>query len=414
MKKIAKKFIYSFIKCEGITAIIAAIVVFVVFSWKSLVEHQQISIIDWTMFSSIVIALILNSISKIFQISLMNRLEDPMKLTRDYEELASKYKGESMITYNNAGASEENLRKLRKKKKDLKICIPVILEFKLRNCTIEIDDSLTNYKLPSVLYPHFNELLSAHSTSKVYNQLHIKVDDWRYESGKFIMKTSRTTYFDSLVTNRAMDFRCGNGLTVRELFEFGPRLHTLRESSLSNHIGFNGFVESSDGYILFVKRGNMLSIGKRTYGCSVEASLKIKYALNSSGKFTESGIEGAILQEIKNELKIPQNKLERFSAANNLIAAYRDIVEGGKPQLLFFIRSLWTKEEIKQNFISEMKKSDTNNEAELLVDGRKFLWIYKAEIKDICILPDMIIYNGRSYRMMPSSAASIVMLIESL
>lgn len=412
MKKRAKKIIYNFIKCEGITAIIAAIVILIVFFKKSLVEKQGITIIDWTMFTSIVVALLLTSLSKIVQTLLMNKLEDSIKLTDDYEKLTSQYIND-MIVYDNTSASQDNLRKFPKNRK-LKICIPVICEYELEQCVIEIQDSTSKYELPDIIKEHFNELFAAHSRSKVYNQLNIRVDDWSYENKRFLIKTSRTTFFDSLVTNRAMDFHWANRLTVREQFEFGPFIHTLKESCLSNHIGFNGFVESSDGYIIFVKRGSRLSIGKGTYGNSIGASLKTKYALDGSGKLTENGLINGILCEIRNELKIPKDKLEEFSVGKHLIAAYRDLVEGGKPQLLFFIRSFWTKDMIKQNFLEEVKRTSKTNQMELLEDGRKFLWVPKIELGQMCILPDMIIYRGRSYHMMPSATASVVMLIEYL
>ena len=64
-----------------------------------------------------------------------------------------------------------------------------------------------------------------------------------------------------------------------------------------------------------------------------------------------------ILSEITNELKIKKEELEEeFSVRKHLIAAYRDIVEGGKPQLLFYVRSSLTKERIEQNFFAEVKK----------------------------------------------------------
>lgn len=412
MKEKIRKIVYKFIKYEGITATIAAIVLSAVLIKKNLMDKQQITIIDWTMFTSIVVALLLNSISKLFQKLFMNKLEDSAKLTCDYDKLVSKY-ADDMLVYDNRSAAQENLRKLRKNQK-LQIRIPVICAYKLDHCTLELQDSASRYTLPEIIQEHFDELFAAHSTSKVYNQLSIRVDDWKCENKKFIMKTSRTTYFDSLVTNRAMDFRWVNGLTVREQFEFGPHIHTLSESCLSNHIGFNGFVISSDGYIIFVKRGNKLSVGKGTYGSSVSASLKAKYVLDCSGAFTESGFVNGILQEIKDELKIPQTALEEFSAEKHLIAAYRDIVEGGKPQFLFFIQSYWTKDRIKQHFADEMKTESKHKKAEVSEDGKKFLCISTHEIHQICILPDRIIHKGKTYRMMPSVTASTVMLIDYL
>ncbi len=412
MKRKVKKLIYEFIKRDGITVSIAAMVILCVCIDIALSEKQGITIIDWTIFTTIISALILNSISGVLKKFLMNWLEDFTKLTDDYEKLSSKYTNK-MIVYDNCGASQENLKKLQKLKKSDKkrVQLPVICDYKLNGCQIKIKDSTTRYEIPDTIKDYFEQLFAAHGTSKVYNQLTIRVDNWKYKNGKFVIKTSRTTYFNSLVTNRAMDFRLKNGLTLREQFEYGPFLHTLKESSLSNHIGFNGFIESSDGYIVFVKRGNKLSIGKGTYGNSIGASLKTKYALNEVKKFTEEGLKKGISHEIQNELKIPKEELEELFLDKHLIAAYRDIVEGGKPQLLFYLRSRWPKDRIEKNFLYTIKKSDKNL---FLEDGKKLLWIPRKELDQICIWSDMIIYQGKVYRMVPSATASIVMLLEYL
>ena len=140
-----------------------------------------------------------------------------------------------------------------------------------------------------------------------------------------------------------MDFPLKNGLSVRDLLELGPFLNDLSASELSNHIGYNGFIISKDGYIPFVKRKNNLSIGKNKFGASINASLKSVKALDPSTKiFTIEGFVNAILFEIGSELKLSTDALESFSIQKNLIAAYRDLVEGGKPQILFYLKN-WLK-----------------------------------------------------------------------
>lgn len=410
MKRGIKRALYKFIKCDGITAVISIIVIIIVWTKEILINKQEI--IDWTIFTSFIVLMVLEKISNSLKALLMNKLEDLAKVEADYEKLSAKYVNK-MIVFDNSFSTEKNLRKMRKLKNQTMIVkFPVICDFQFNGCPIEIQDSSEQYVLPEIIQEHFDEIFAAHATSKIYNQLNIRGDSWNFEGGKFVIKTSRTTYFNSLVTNRAIDYQWSNGLTIRDQFEFGPFLHTLEESRLSNHIGFNGFIESMDGYIVFVKRGNKLSIGKGTYGDSIGASLKTKYALNDSKKFTKDGLTNSILHEIQDELKIPKEALEEFSLEKHLIAAYRDVVEGGKPQFLFFIRSSWTKERIEQNFIEHMRKGNKEKDLELLEDGKKFLWISSNEIGELGILPDKIFYKGKKYGMMPSASAAIVMLIE--
>ena len=77
-------------------------------------------------------------------------------------------------------------------------------------------------------------------------------------------------------------WKAGKTVFTRDVYEYGPFLPKLRDEVLSNHLGFNGFVESKDGYIPFIKRNRAVSIGKSTYGNSIGASLKTKYALDEN------------------------------------------------------------------------------------------------------------------------------------
>lgn len=92
-----------------------------------------------------------------------------------------------------------------------------------------------------------------------------------------------------------------------------------------------------------------------------------------------------------------------------MIAAYRDMVEGGKPQLLFYIKAKKNKEQIEKRFKNKMKQKKNK-----FMAGKKLLWIPTKELKSMYIAPDRILYNGKKYRMMPSASASIVMLLNYL
>lgn len=169
--------------------------------------------------------------------------------------------------------------------------------------------------------------------------------------------------------------------------------------------------------IPLVRRNKVVSIGKRTYGDSIGASMKAKMALDANQRFTKEGLKNSILGEIKDELKIERKDII-FSIEENVIAAYRDLVEGGKPQLLFVAKSLRTQKEIEDNFVKkkkekakELRKSFWDKELRELEDGDTFLWIPVENLKKLVILSDAIVYEGKEYRMMPSASASLVMLI---
>lgn len=170
-------------------------------------------------------------------------------------------------------------------------------------------------------------------------------------------------------------------------------------------------------------------------GCSVSASLKVKYCLNYDKNFTIDGLYNGILNEINDELNISEEYLDKNSFV--IIGAYRDLVEGGKPQLLFYCKTFLDKFEVEYNFKREMENAFYNyfleDENEILwahkskhkfkrgeekayfnsvlKDGNEILWVHKSELAKMCILPDYSIINSNEYKMMPSHSASIVMLL---
>ena len=309
-----------------------------------------------------------------------------------------------LITYRNPAGGEQK-----------PLVLPAIYVADLYRRHIEIQDSADkHYQLPDVVQERFDELMEAHQSSVVYNQTNIRVDQWRVNDDRFLIETSRTTYFDSLVTNRAMDYKWSNGLSVRSVLDYGPFVHELEESNLSNHLGFNGFTESSDNMIMFMKRGKHLSVGKNIYGTSVGASLKARYAL-ADGKdtFSREGLKRAICGEILDECKINYS-VERFSLEENVFAAYRDLIEGGKPQLLFYLHlDDWTREQIDSNFARATKKIKNKKNA-TTEDGFHFLWIPREELYKVTLGENYMIYQNRKYPIGSSSIASIVLLLKHL
>lgn len=237
--------------------------------------------------------------SKIFSKNIEKEKEDSKKLNEDYKALSKKYDKSNLMKIINKDGSQ--------------VIYPIVclgtgyvsLKDENKNESVIIKDNKHDfYKLPPIVEQNFLTIFAAHSTSTIYNNLNIRVKDMCLENNQLKLETERTTYYNSLVTNRASDFKLTDGVTVRELFEAGPWITPLKYSKLSNHLGFNGFVESSDGYIVFIKRSNNVSIGKGTYSDSIGASLKVKYAVDKHDNFVYSGLRNAILGEIVDELKI--------------------------------------------------------------------------------------------------------------
>lgn len=327
------------------------------------------------------------------------KYEDTSKLSINYEALVKKYSREKLIEYQGTK-------------------FPVIC-LTLRTAgsdkyDIHIHYSEEKYRLPKQIADNSDHIMKAHSFSTVYNNMNVRVNSILTDRSKISIDYSMTTYFDSLITNRAMDYPFKNGKTIREIYEPGPFLSTLSESKLSNHLGFNGFVETADEKFIFVLRNNSVSIGKNTLANSIGASLKVKYCLDDDRRLTLAGIENAIRKEIRDELRIHIE--ENNSLSEGIFAFYRDIVEGGKPQFLFYYKcNQFTSEQFEDRFHSDLKKSHIRGN-DTIIDGKQLIYLSLAELKSCVIAPGKLtLPDGKtSYSMMPSASASIVMLLQYL
>lgn len=431
----AKRRVYDLVKGDALVLVAAALLFCAL-----VVIKKQSGRLDWgeldpsaELVETIVIAVLGWSVIALKRF-LLNLLEDDVKLTSDYESLVKLYapsredaSSNKLVSFDNTGSSDLN-RALLLKDHPLplkgwgvlgtteKTLFPVVLDFPLGMLNvdeIEIIDSQLLYELPAVVQAHFVKIIAAHQESHLYNQTVIRVKDWQCSGDRFLMMTERSTYFNSMVTNRAMDYDFGE-VTIRKLFEYGPRISSLKESKLSNHLGFNAFVITSDGFIPFVKRGREMSIGKGTFGNSIGASIKAKYALDrETGSLDSSGLARAVIQEIEDELKLTEDDLDGKPV---VVAAYRDLLEGGKPQLLIVARTKRTREDLGRKFkraITNKKTDGISVDIDLLEDGKQLAWASVNDLRNAAIAPDALYVSGQRLPMVPSASASVAMLLQS-
>lgn len=390
--------IYTWLTSSNIE-ILLYIILLTILSSVLIFWREKFQFSDFLEVYIIVLAFLVSSLAKVLSQIGTNKFEDALKLTTDYKKLVDRYPVNKVSMVQFKRSDIEN------------VIFPIVILCRGEGKRIIISDKKDKYVLPAQVKDNYTALLNAHATSTVYNQLNIRLDEVILQNDAIILHTSRTTYFDSLVTNRSMDFLWENGLTNRDLYGYGPRIEPLETSMLSNHIGFNCFVITSDCKVPFVLRDKNVSVGKNTLGCSVSASLKAMYALDVQDRFTEDGMLDAIKQEILDELRIETTSYE-MSLQNNLIAIYRDLVEGGKPQLLLSVNVNLTSEQILYQF----KKfyAGENENYTMLMDGGDLVFISVSELQEMYIDNDYLLHDGISYTVTPSTAASVIMLSEYL
>ncbi len=360
---------------------------------------------DWTEFFDVSILItfiflvISDVVAKIIQRAIARETEDFAKLSNEYDELLKKYECTEFVKYRGITYPEQCLWM---REGDTKFSF--------------VDESEKFYELPSQVASHSAEIMKAHSASKVFNKINIRLDDLEYQGNELILYTSRTQYFDSLLTNRACDYVFGNRkITVRELYEPGPFIKPLHLSKLSNHLGFNGFVMTSDTKAIpFIFRKDDLSIAKNMWGTSVGASLKTVFALDSEHKYAmwEQSLSKAIIGEVEKELNVTKDRaLSHSNIQQNIFAFYRDIVECGKPQFLFYLQLQDTTEAMLRSSIEKNKTSEQDSE-NVDVDGYKVRFFTLEQLKSAQYHVDKIMIEGHEYRMMPSSVVSVVLLLK--
>lgn len=325
------------------------------------------SLVDTKLLFSIIILLISDWIAKTINMYFQNKYEDYAKETNDYNYLVKKYSLSRLITYdlNNY---------------DIKLPYELICEVNSGDEIIIEDIPNKFYELPKQVANSSDYILSVHKGSVVYNNINIRLDNIVKTSNKIVLSTSRTYYFDSLLTNRACDLILNNGKSIREVFEPGPYIRPFSSSKMSNHIGFNGLIKTSDNYIPLVMRSRDVSVAKGVLAASVSASLKSKYAINKNTfKFDLSGFANAIKMEILDELNINLEKLDAKILVDSIKYFYRDLIECGKPQFFIYLDIPYTKDYVSECFYKNSIVS-FDKEQKMKKDGDELIFFTPDEL----------------------------------
>lgn len=216
---------------------------------------------------------------------------------------------------------------------------------------IVFEDYRDMYLLPDYVISNAERLLAAHKNSNTTNNNTIRLFDVSYDNKTLKLHTQRSTYYHMLLTNRCMDYSFHEGLTIRSLYEYNNTISLLKDSKLGNQIGINGLILSSDGYVLIEKRDHSKTTWKNKFAQSISLALK-----ESDLKLTETRTIGGtpdnandnfsriIRKTVKDNFGLLPEDYETFEVAENFLGLARDLLEGGKPNLYFFITTNYTAE----------------------------------------------------------------------
>ena len=147
-----------------------------------------------------------------------------------------------------------------------------------------------------------------------------------------------------LVTNRCMDYKFCGDLTIRGLYEYKKKISDLKDSVLGNQIGINGVVLSRDGYVLIEKRDRNKTIWKNKFAQSISLALKesaVKLgenrAIGSTYEDANTNFRNIIYKTIEDNFGITDDMIKDFELKDNFLGIARDLLEGGKPNMYFYV-----------------------------------------------------------------------------
>jgi len=251
--------------------------------------------------------------------------EDQRKAIRDYDSLASFYDEK---LYGNKYILFQNNKKIKFFYNELYVHYP-------KNTLKIVDDPKKRFVLPNVILPYYADLMQAHKASFTKNALTIRLDNLvPTEQGATIF-TSRTTYFDHLVLNRAIDYPVKDVLSVRRLFEYNNQLTPLKKSQLANQIGVNAIILFNDGYTIFPRRSFTATVAKNRITSSLAIRLN---TIDPFSNLTDQLIKNDFIEQMKCRLHFPDSYFDDESQIEVvLLGIGRDLVEGGKPQFYYVI-----------------------------------------------------------------------------
>lgn len=272
---------------------------------------------------SVVLGFFLSKVGLSLYDTIRMMLEDKKKCRRDNDFLSKIYQNGNYLHHlasdNDKGFLYEELIPYQKN--------PLIITLDHPEEMMELDPLIKTY---------YADIFGAHKASYVENNITLKLSNVSYSDNLYKISFSRSTYYHHLVTNRAIDYPIKNGLTLRGLFEYGPKLTPLKESKMSNHLGMIAFIELSDGLVIFPKRQTNSTTSKNL----VTGSIASRVVLDGPDDIINGleDIEKKLIKTIDKRLGIKIDILKPSQYKIVFLGLGRDVYEGGKPHFFYYIK----------------------------------------------------------------------------
>ena len=128
-------------------------------------------------------------------------------------------------------------------------------------------------------------------------------------------------------------------VSLRDMYEYGPKLSTYEQSKMSNHVGINGLVFLSDGNILVPHRRGDSTISKNKVTSSI--AVKLNFPKGGGSVITkEHLLYGNIIDNLSSRTRIPAKYLNADNVEVYFLGFGQSVYEGGKPQFYYAVKLL--------------------------------------------------------------------------
>lgn len=194
------------------------------------------------------------------------------------------------------------------------------------------------FQLDDLFSTFYFDILKSHSNSYIKNCDTLRLYDTETKTDDngdiiYVLKTQKTNYFDHLLTNRAIDYPIRGSASLRHIYEPGPVLRPLKESSFANQIGYNCMIILNDSTIIIPHRSKNATYSKD----KVTASLTGRLPMSIKTGSTEVDLEKFVKQQAIDKLGIKQEHLVNDTEFE-VCSVVQDLYEGGKPQIYFILK----------------------------------------------------------------------------
>lgn len=202
-----------------------------------------------------------------------------------------------------------------------------------------VDDKEKMFELDEFIQNNFITIFGAHSNSTKINSKTIRLDRFTQEGNDVTFYLSRSTVFNHLATNRAMDFILFDDVTLRSIYEYGPRLNPYEKSKMSNHIGINGLVFLNDGRLLVPQRNGASTISKNQITSSI--AIKLEFPTDGSQDITADYLlRQNIIDNLTARIKLDPRDIDPERVQIQFLGFGQHVYEGGKPQFYYAVTLL--------------------------------------------------------------------------